>query len=69
MPNMPIEIISSTARVHANRKKAIFWTFKRLTGLPGGICKEGIGVMRWEQREQVWKGIQLKMMNGVAGFN
>lgn len=68
MPDMHCEVISCTAKVHEDGRKAKVWTLKRLSNLPGGICKEGVSITKWERKGQVWMCVKLKMLRGVAEY-
>ncbi|KAK4546373.1 hypothetical protein LTR36_002050 [Oleoguttula mirabilis] len=68
VPNLRCEIISCAAKVHEDGRKAKVWTAKRLSGLPGDICKEGVSIMKWERKGGVWMCVKWKMMRGVAEF-
>lgn len=69
MPDYRCVIYDCVARICEGGRKAKVWTSKRLSGLPGGICKDGVSVMAWERRGQVWMCTRLKMMRGVAEYD
>lgn len=66
MPYYHCEVITSIAKVGEDGRKAKAWTFKRLSGLPGGVCKDGVSAMKWERRGQVWMCVTLRTVRNMG---
>ena len=84
MPNFHEQIIDVAVDVHGSGRKAKIWTLKRLTGIPpsepiesrsqsyamkGGVSKEGIAIVDWEVKGDVWMCMRVQMIWGVCEFS
>lgn len=67
-PNQRTSVIDAVADVDERRGRAKVWMTVVVTGLPGGLQKEGISLFCWERRNDKWMCWKHVGMGGVQYY-
>ncbi|KXS93675.1 hypothetical protein AC579_3595 [Pseudocercospora musae] len=71
MPDYQLEVVENVVQVYANGMKAKAWSFKKVSGLPAGVCTEQVSSTTWERQgeDKTWVVTNMDLLRGIAGYD